>query len=99
VRLAASARDALRGVDDVDIVVTDYSMPGDTGLWLLHRIRERPRPVPVIVLTGYADVYARELAEAPFARILRKPIDPWTLCEVVREILRDSSSRDEGDRR
>jgi CheY-like chemotaxis protein len=33
---------------DIDIVVTDYFMPGETGLWLLERICERSQPVPVI---------------------------------------------------
>jgi CheY-like chemotaxis protein len=41
---------------------------------------------PVILLTAYADVYATELAGAPFARVLRKPVDPWTLCREVRDV-------------
>jgi CheY-like chemotaxis protein len=61
-------------------------MPGDTGLWLLERVREGPRPVPVVVLTGYADLHARELGAAAFARVLRKPVDPWQLCRVIREL-------------
>jgi CheY-like chemotaxis protein len=87
---AASARGAARALDSIDIVVTDYSMPGETGLWLLERVCERPRPVPVIVLTGYADLYAKELAKAPFARVLRKPLDPWQLCHVITAVLRDA---------
>jgi CheY-like chemotaxis protein len=85
---AGSARDALRAVDSVDIVVTDYSMPGETGLWLLERIREHSRPIPVLVVTGYAERYATELRQAPFARVLRKPLDPWQLCDVVAAVLR-----------
>jgi CheY-like chemotaxis protein len=88
VRAAFSAREALTALDDVDVVITDYSMPGETGVWLLERARERPRPVPVIVLTGYADVHMAELAAAPFARLLRKPIDPWALCREVRDVAR-----------
>jgi CheY-like chemotaxis protein len=80
------AREAIAALDHVDVVITDYAMPGDTGLWLLERARERLRPVPVIVLTGYAELNAAELAAAPFARVLRKPVDPWRLCRVVRDV-------------
>jgi CheY-like chemotaxis protein len=85
---AGSARDALRAVDSVDVVVTDYSMPGETGLWLLERIREQSPSKPVLVVTGHADRYAAELRTAPFARVLRKPLDPWHLCDVIAAVLR-----------
>jgi hypothetical protein len=88
VHAAASAREALGAVDDVDIVVTDYSMPGETGAWLLDRVRERPRPVPVITMTGYADSYAEELRRASFARVLQKPVDPWRLSDTIVSVLR-----------
>ena len=86
--VAASAREAASLLDGADVVVTDYAMPGETGLWLLERVRERRYPVPVIVVTGYADLYAKELRTAPFARVLGKPIDPWQLCETVAAVLR-----------
>ena len=71
VRTAASAREAvmaLDGRDDVDVIVTDYSVPGDTGLRLLAHARDRPRPVPLIALTGYAGMQVKELDGCPFAR-------------------------------
>ena len=86
--VAASAREAASLLDGADVVVTDYAMPGETGLWLLERVRERRYPIPVIVVTGYADLYAKELRTAPFARVLGKPIDPWQLCETVAAVLR-----------
>ena len=86
--MAASAREAASLLDGADVVVTDYAMPGETGLWLLERVRERRYPIPVIVVTGYADLYAKELRTAPFARVLGKPIDPWQLCETVAAVLR-----------
>jgi len=88
VTVAASAREAASLLDGADVVVTDYAMPGETGLWLLERVRERRYPIPVIVVTGYADLYAKELRTAPFARVLGKPIDPWQLCETVAAVLR-----------
>jgi CheY-like chemotaxis protein len=92
VTTAASAREALARAEGVSLIVTDYAMPGETGQWLLERVGQGPRPVPVIVVTGYADRYARQLAEAPFARVLTKPVDPWTLCEVVAAVLGGAST-------
>jgi CheY-like chemotaxis protein len=87
VSLAASAREALGYLDRVAVIVTDYAMPGETGLWLLERVLERAQPVPVILVTGYADLYAKQLATAPFARVLRKPVDPWQLCTAIAAVL------------
>jgi CheY-like chemotaxis protein len=87
VRLAASAREALGDLDRVAVIVTDYAMPGETGLWLLERVLERAKPVPVMLVTGYADLYSKQLATAPFARVLRKPVDPLQLCTVVAAVL------------
>jgi CheY-like chemotaxis protein len=87
---ASSAREAIAVLDNIDIVVTDYSMPGETGAWLLDRIRERARPIPVIALTGFADIHVQELTKAPFARVLRKPIDPWQLPMAIAAVLRGS---------
>jgi CheY-like chemotaxis protein len=88
VMVASSARQALALIVEsaFDVVITDYSMPGDSGLWLLERVRERPNPVPVILVTGYRDL--DELQRAPFARILQKPVDPDALCEEILDMLR-----------
>ena len=57
-------------------------------MWLLARIRERPAPIPVLLMTGLADINARELETAGFARILKKPVDPFRLCDEVRAVVR-----------
>jgi CheY-like chemotaxis protein len=87
VTTASSASDAVESVADPDVIVTDYSMPGHTGLWLLKRVRERTPAIPVIMLTGYADFLGQQLTEAPFARVLRKPIDPQQVCDTIAEVV------------
>ena len=52
VRVASDADEALAAVDDVDLVLLDYRLPGDTGLELLDRIRDRERPPSVVMVTG-----------------------------------------------
>ena len=50
VTAVANAREAIGIVAHADIVVTDFSMSGgDDGAWLLERVNEQPRPIPVIV--------------------------------------------------
>jgi PAS domain S-box-containing protein len=53
---AASGREALELFDreKVDLVITDLGMPGMTGLVLAAELKRR-RPVPVVLLTGWAD--------------------------------------------
>jgi CheY-like chemotaxis protein len=85
---ASSAHDAIEAVPDADVVVTDYSMPGNTGLWLLERVQERTPAIPVIMVTGYADSLGKQITQAPFARVLRKPIDPWQVCDTIADVVR-----------
>src|SRR5712692_589448 len=71
----------------VDVVVTDFSLPVKDGVWLLERVRERPRRVPVIAITAYTEFEAERLAGAAFSRVLRKPIEPTRLCAEILAVL------------
>jgi two-component system, chemotaxis family, CheB/CheR fusion protein len=83
-----SADEAVAHLGKVDVVVTDIAMPGHDGFWLLHEVLRRARHVPVIAVSGYSDLQERALREAAFARVLRKPIDPWVLCREVAAAVR-----------
>jgi signal transduction histidine kinase/CheY-like chemotaxis protein len=71
---AASAREALElfARETVDVVVTDLGMPGMTGIALAAELKAR-RPVPVVLLTGWADEL--DGTEAPHVDVLlAKPV-------------------------
>lgn len=44
------------GNELVDVVLSDIKMPGLTGLELLEKIRARDPEIPVLLMTGYADL-------------------------------------------
>jgi CheY-like chemotaxis protein len=88
VTAVASAREALALVDAADIVITDYRMPHEDGVWLLEQVNKQPRPIPVIAMSAFAERQIPRLAQAPFARKLLKPVDPWELGHIIREVLR-----------
>jgi hypothetical protein len=42
-----------------------------------------PRPIPVVLVSGFHEHQVARLAAAPFARKLLKPIEPERLCEEI----------------
>jgi EAL domain-containing protein (putative c-di-GMP-specific phosphodiesterase class I) len=72
-----------------DVVVSDISMPGMSGLGLLRAIREMDLDVPVVIMTGGPAVQsAIEAIEYGAHRYLIKPVDPTELEEVVARAVR-----------
>lgn len=77
---ASDGLDALARLDAgerVDLLVTDFSMPGMNGLVLIQEARQRLPGLPVLLLTGYADadVWPRFETVPDHAMILlRKPV-------------------------
>jgi DNA-binding NtrC family response regulator len=50
---AASTDEALQHIDGVDVVVTDFAMPGKNGLALLDEVRALDPRIPVIMVTAH----------------------------------------------
>ncbi|WP_158258525.1 PAS domain-containing protein [Rhodopila globiformis] len=90
---AASGRQALErldGMDRVDVLVTDLSMPGMDGLAVIHAVHERCPGLPALLLTGYAGdsgTLARRVASDGTFILLRKPIQAANLVEHLRTLL------------
>jgi signal transduction histidine kinase len=52
---AARALDLLMSEPDIDVVITDYAMPGMNGSQLAAKIHELRPGLPVVIATGYAN--------------------------------------------
>ena len=77
-----------------DIIVTDYQMPGLTGIELIEKIRGTPgfENVPVIMLTarGFA-VDDEQKEKLNIAECLSKPFSPKELLSHVESVLQSST--------
>lgn len=87
VRTSASPEHALALFEDVAfspaLLVTDYSMPGMSGVELATRVTSARRGIPVILLTGFIDTIADGvLASAGIQQVVRKPITITELATV-----------------
>jgi FixJ family two-component response regulator len=81
-------------------VILDLHMPGMTGLDLQKTLNEQGVQVPIIFLSGRADVpRAVEAVKSGAVDFVEKPFDYKKIVELVRECLaRDAQSRDQRER-
>jgi DNA-binding NtrC family response regulator len=74
--------------EDVDLVVTDIRLPGLDGIELTKRIIERWNDVPVIVMTGYAEIdNAVEVLKIGASDYIVKPFSMAAIQESARVVL------------
>ena len=71
---------------DYDLVLTDYVMPGGTGLELIQNVRERDTTIAIIMFTASAVDLERDSRRLDFA-LLRKPLQLDGLETVVSQAL------------
>jgi len=83
---ATSVSEAIRFLDtaQVDLVITDIKMPGESGLDLVRHVRENLRATEVMVITGYASVRgAVEAVKIGAEEYLAKPFTDEELLAAV----------------
>jgi signal transduction histidine kinase/CheY-like chemotaxis protein/HAMP domain-containing protein len=83
--LAVLAREA-----QVDVLVTDLSMPGMNGIAVIRAARERWPGLPAVLLTGYAGEESVRTMEGPAVGpyvLAHKPITTDDLVELIESLL------------
>jgi len=82
-----SGADALSVLQDgkpIDLLITDYAMPGMTGLELAEEARRLRPHLPILLATGYADLPTQTELELPR---LSKPYQQRQLAEQIAALL------------
>lgn len=90
VSAVSSAEEALEQLKagDVDLIVTDIRLNGLSGVDLTKRVQEVSPDVPVIVITGYADISnAVEVLKLGASDFIMKPFSAAAIQESTRIIL------------
>jgi len=99
VTVSGSSLEALSLIEDnpkaFDLMITDMTMPGLTGLELTQKVLIIRPDLPVILCTGFSELINKEQAQAMGIRTyLMKPVSVRDLAQAVRNALkpRDSSN-------
>jgi len=92
---AKNATEAIRSYDarrgEVELLLTDVVLPGETGLALAGRLRSEAPDLKVLLVTGYAEQMGRR--EGKHEECLAKPFSTEVLLRSVRRLLDDGGIR------
>ena len=95
------ASDGMEGLEIFDkekvhLVVTDFSMPGMTGMDVLREIKQKDQNVPVILITAFATIEtAVEAIKVGAYDYITKPFDPDAIEITIKNALSHKQLVDE----
>jgi CheY-like chemotaxis protein len=84
----AEALERLANDPEIDMLITDYMMPGLTGVELVRRARLARPTLPALLITGYAEI-EESATDGGALPVLRKPFTRDRLLSSVAALLRD----------
>lgn len=76
-----------------DLILSDYQMPGISGLELLHRIRQYQHKAFLILMTAYGTDELEHKAKQFVDTYLNKPFDLPLLTDLVKKLLGNDHAR------
>ncbi len=80
----ALALDVVRATRTLDLVITDYLMPGMNGAELAEQIKKHRPALPILIVTGYSESLNQEKRGVPF---LAKPYTRHDLASAIARLV------------
>jgi DNA-binding NtrC family response regulator len=79
--------------DDIDFIITDIKLPRMDGVQFIARVRQKYPDLPVIAITGYADIQtAVDVLKLGARDFVSKPFDLAAVLESTRAALENSKA-------
>lgn len=75
-----------------DVVVSDFNMPGPSGLELLSKIRQDHREIILVLITAYGTDALEEGVRQLGVGYITKPFEPSFLGQVIRGLIQDQDT-------
>jgi PAS domain S-box-containing protein len=77
-----------RAPERYDLVITDQTMPRQTGVELARELAARRAGLPIVLYSGYADAITEaQVQDAGIRALVRKPVEPAALRALVETLL------------
>jgi len=76
-----------------DVVVSDFNMPGQSGLELLTRIRQDYREIILVLATAYGTDALEEGARQLGVGYITKPFEPSFLVQLMKDLIQGEETK------
>jgi len=88
VATAARGEEGIAAVDsETEVVITDYKLPGQSGLDVLREVRRKNPTTEVIIITGYGSIdSAVEAMKEGAYHYVTKPVNPTVLVRILGDL-------------
>ncbi|HMD81850.1 MAG TPA: response regulator [Anaerolineales bacterium] len=77
-----------------DVVISDFNMPGVSGLELLNKIRQNHREMILVLITAYGTEALEEEIHRLGIGYITKPFEPTRLVQIIHDLMRGKEARD-----
>jgi len=78
---------ALLATQAFDVVVSDFNMPGPSGLEFLNRIRQDYREMILVLITAYGTDALEEGVRQLGVGYITKPFEPSFLVQLIKDLI------------
>ena len=76
-----------------DVVVSDFNMPGPSGLEFLHKIRQDYREIILVLMTAYGTHALEERVRQLGVGYITKPFEPSFLAELIKGLIQGEETK------
>ena len=84
---------SLLGNQAVDVVVSDFNMPGLSGLEFLKRIRQDYREMILVLVTAYGTDTLEEGVRQLGGGYITKPFEPSSLVQMIKGLVQSGETK------
>jgi len=85
---------SMLGTQRFDVVISDFNMPGASGLEFLNTVRQAHREMILVLITAYGTEALEEEMQRLGIGYLTKPFEPSRLVHIIHDLIRDKGSND-----
>ena len=84
---------SLLGNQTFDVVISDFNMPGPSGLEFLQRIRQDQGEMFLVLITGYGTDALEEGVRQLGGAYITKPFEPSFLAHTIRSLIENKETK------